>query len=72
MAAISISTASDGLDAVFIVTDGRGSKHIVCAAYHGNGEWQQWGASTDILGLNVPIVEAWAAAKHAQEQGEED
>lgn len=57
-----------GADAVFLV-DHSGQQCVVFAAYLGEGEWSQWGASREVLEANVPIVEAWAAAKALQEAG---
>lgn len=56
-----VAEVARGAEIAFDYTETRGSHTIkttilACTCYE---SWEQWGASTEVLGANVDIVEKW-------------
>jgi hypothetical protein len=52
------SERKSGAEIVFIREDWGGGRHTIlgCKCYE---SWEQWGASTEVLGDNVDTIEKW-------------
>lgn len=57
-----------GAEIVFERKETKGKNRYTILACDNGMAWSQWGASTDVLGDNVDIVEKWHTGK---KQGEE-